>query len=107
MRQVLTAEPFKRYLMRLPVHTLQEGEMRLHVRAGDAQDHDALEIPLTISRPRNQALRVAATYGMTTDNEVKESHSFSRQYPPRAQSSQCGRYPYRHWWSGRGVYVYA
>jgi uncharacterized protein YfaS (alpha-2-macroglobulin family) len=76
LRQVLTAEPFKRYLMRLPVHTLQEGEMRLHIRAGDTQDHDALEMPLTIARPRNQALRVAATYGMTNADEVKESIAF-------------------------------
>ena len=68
--------------MRLPVHTLQEGEMRLHVRAGDAQDHDALELPLTISRPRNQALRVAATYGMTNDNEVKEAIAFPANIRP-------------------------
>jgi uncharacterized protein YfaS (alpha-2-macroglobulin family) len=82
IRQVLTAEPFKRYLMRLPVHTLQEGEMRLHVQAGDAQDHDALELPLTISRPRKQALRVAATYGMSNDNEVKEAIAFPANIRP-------------------------
>jgi len=82
MRQILTAEPFKRYTMRLPVHTLHEGEMRLHVRAGDAQDYDALEIPLTVSRPSNQALRVAATYGITTANEVKEAIAFPTDIRP-------------------------
>jgi len=82
LRQVLTAEPFKRYLVRLPVHTLQEGEMRLHVRAGDAQDHDALELPLTIARPSNQALRVAAIYGLTNANEVKEAITFPSNIRP-------------------------
>ena len=56
--------------------------MRLHVRAGDAQDHDALELPLTVSRPRNQALRVAATYGITTENEVKEAIAFPANIRP-------------------------
>src|SRR4030095_12325579 len=69
-------EPFKRYVMLLPVHTAQAGEMRLHVRAGDGQDRDALEVPLTVSRPRNQALRVAATHRITPENEVKESIAF-------------------------------
>jgi uncharacterized protein YfaS (alpha-2-macroglobulin family) len=76
MRQVFTAEPFKRYIMRLPVHTTGEGEVRLHVQAGDSQDRDALNLPLSIARPRDQALRVAATYGATTANEVTEPVAF-------------------------------
>ena len=76
MRQVFTAEPYKRYIMRLPVHTTHEGEIRLRVYAGDGQDQDALEVPLLVSRPRNQALRVVATYGTTTADEVQETVVF-------------------------------
>ncbi len=76
MRQVFTAEPFKRYMIRLPVHTTGEGEVRLRVQAGDGTDRDALDLPLSVARPRNQALRVAATYGATTANEVTESVAF-------------------------------
>ena len=76
MRQVLTAEPYKRYLMRLPIQTTHEGEVRLRVHAGDGQDQDALEVPLLVSRPSNQALRVAATYGTTTANEVQQTIAF-------------------------------
>lgn len=73
LRQVLTAEPFKRYLVRLPVRTTGPGDVHLRVQAGDGQDRDALDLPLSITPPRQQALRVAATYGATTANEVTES----------------------------------
>lgn len=76
MRQVLTAEPFKRYLMRLPVQTLQAGDMRLHVRAGDSLDRDVLELPLSVARPRSQVLQVAATYGTLSADTAKEAIAF-------------------------------
>src|SRR5262249_13266583 len=76
MRQGVTAEPYKRYIMHLPVQTTQAGEMRLRVYAGDGEDHDALEVPLLVAPPRNQALRVAATYGTTTADEVQEAVVF-------------------------------
>jgi len=82
MRQVFTAEPLKRYSVHLPVQTTQPGEIRLQVRAGDGQDRDALELPLTVLAPRHQALRVAATYGMTTDNEVREAVAFPADIRP-------------------------
>ncbi|MGE3539955.1 MAG: alpha-2-macroglobulin [Candidatus Tectimicrobiota bacterium] len=76
MRQVLTAEPFKRYLMRLPIQTVAAGEIHVRVRAGDATDQDALDLPLTVSPPRNQAMQVAATYGTFSADTVSESIAF-------------------------------
>ncbi len=76
MRQVFTAEPYKRYSMHLPVQTTQAGEMRLRVYAGDGEDHDALEVPLLVAPPRNQALRVAATSGTPTPHEGQETIVF-------------------------------
>jgi hypothetical protein len=74
VRQRLEAEPYKRYTVRLPVQTTRDGEIRLRVRAGDSQDQDALELTLPVRK--RQALEVAATYGTTTADEVKEAIAF-------------------------------
>lgn len=76
MRPVLTAAPYKRYLMRLRVQTTGEGEVRPRVHAGDGQDQDALAVPVFVLHPSNQALRVAATDDSTTAHEVRQTVVF-------------------------------
>ena len=40
VRQLLEAEPFQRYVVRMPVETTRHGEVRLSLKAGDATDAD-------------------------------------------------------------------
>jgi uncharacterized protein YfaS (alpha-2-macroglobulin family) len=65
LRETVAAEPFKRYVVGLPVATTDDGEVRLEIRAGDARDADGLVARVPIGR--RQALEAAATYGTTTD----------------------------------------
>jgi uncharacterized protein YfaS (alpha-2-macroglobulin family) len=66
----IEAEPYRRYTQGFPVRAMQDGEIRLEIRAGDGEDADALTLPLPVRR--RQALEVAATYGTTTDALVRE-----------------------------------
>jgi hypothetical protein len=74
--QKVETEPYKRYTVRIPIQTNRDGEIKLKVRAGDSQDQDGLEVPLTVRK--RQALEVASTYGTMTSNEVKETVEFPR-----------------------------
>jgi uncharacterized protein YfaS (alpha-2-macroglobulin family) len=70
----IEAEPYRRYALDFPVRALRDGTIALEIRAGDAEDADALRLPLTVRR--RQALEVAATYGTTADSEVREPITF-------------------------------
>jgi uncharacterized protein YfaS (alpha-2-macroglobulin family) len=70
----IEAEPYRRYTQGFPVRAVQDGEIRLEIRAGDEEDGDALTLPLPVRR--RQALEVAATYGTTTDALVREPIAF-------------------------------
>ncbi len=72
----LEAEPYKRYVVRIPLQTVREGEIKFRVLAGDKVDRDGLEVSLTVRK--RQALEAVATYGTTISNEVKETLEFPR-----------------------------
>ncbi|MFW6175244.1 MAG: alpha-2-macroglobulin family protein, partial [Acidobacteriota bacterium] len=66
----VVAPPFERVPLSFPVEVLEDGEIRLTVRAGDGTEGDGLEVPIPVRR--RQALEAAATYGTTTDDRVRE-----------------------------------
>ena len=70
----IRAEPYKRYPVSLPIHTVRDGIITIRARAGDRTDADAVELPLTVRK--RMALEVAATYGTTTDIRAQETFVF-------------------------------
>jgi len=75
MGQSIEAEPYKRYPVSLPVTTtLEPGEVRFEIQAGDEIDADGLVLSVPVNR--KQALEAAATYGTTVEDEVHESLLF-------------------------------
>ncbi len=74
IEKTITAEPYKRYLVWLPVRTRGDGEVLFTVTAGDALDRDAIE--KTVPVGKMVSLEAAATYGTTEANEVSEHITF-------------------------------
>ncbi|GLI35718.1 alpha-2-macroglobulin family protein [Desulforhabdus amnigena] len=72
-RQV-TAEPYKRITVYLPVQTKGHGEITFTALAGDDKDRDG--IIKTLKVLRSQTPETAASYGMTTDPETTRSITF-------------------------------
>ncbi len=72
----ITAEPYKRYTVGLPVKAGRAGKIRFSVRAGDRFDSDAMRLPLTVRK--QIAIEAAATYGTTTAKEVSERIKFPK-----------------------------
>ncbi len=70
----IEAEPYRRYIVGLPVRAGRHGDVRFTVEAGDERDSDGLM--LTVPVRKRKALRAAATYGTTTDDEAVESLHF-------------------------------
>jgi uncharacterized protein YfaS (alpha-2-macroglobulin family) len=70
----VTAEPYKRHAVGIPLKASTSGEIVFSVRAQDARDGDLLVLPLTVRRL--QALESTATYGTSTSDEVSESIRF-------------------------------
>jgi uncharacterized protein YfaS (alpha-2-macroglobulin family) len=74
VNETITAEPYKRYTVWLPVETTDSGEITFTVSAGDSIDRDGLK--KTIEVRRVASLETAATYGTTTSEEVTENIKF-------------------------------
>jgi len=72
--QTITAEPYKRYTVRLPVQASGQGEIVFTVQAGDAQDHDGLRQTLKVL-PRLDR-NVAAAYGSILTGEASQRIEF-------------------------------
>jgi hypothetical protein len=70
----ITAEPYKRYKVWLPIKTTGEGKITFTVRAGDEIDSDALQKTMPV-RKRAPLLTVA-TYGTTVSDEVSQTIAF-------------------------------
>lgn len=70
----ITAEPYKRYTVRLPIKTAGSGEIAFTARAGDERDRDAMKHTLTVQMRLSP--ETAATYGTTTAKEIVEAISF-------------------------------
>ncbi len=66
--------PFQRETLRFPLQTTGSGVMSLSLTAGDGGDKDGLSQKLTIQK--RQKLKVAASYGMTSEGTASESILF-------------------------------
>lgn len=75
-RESVTAEPYKRYKVWLPVKTVGDGVITFEVRASDKLDADAMR--MTMTARKRASLEVAATYGTTTSNMVEETIAFPK-----------------------------
>jgi hypothetical protein len=76
-QKTLALAPFERASVALPVAAEGEGTIRLTASAGDASDHDSLEVTLPVHR--RAALEVAASYGTTQKDSVSEPVAFPQQ----------------------------
>jgi len=72
--QSLTAEPYKRTTVWLPLKTTAPGRIRFAARGGDALDQDGVVHFLPVRE--RFSLETAATYGTTVSEEVTESILF-------------------------------
>ncbi len=73
-RRKIDAEPYKRYTVWMPIITLHDGEIVFDVRASDKLDADGLRV--TIPVKKRASLKVAASYGTTTSDEVSSMIAF-------------------------------
>ncbi|OQW93539.1 MAG: large extracellular alpha-helical protein, partial [Beggiatoa sp. IS2] len=78
----LQTEPFKRYTVWLPLRTTQDGTLQFNVVAEDTSDkeRDGLNVSLPVQKRRS--MDVAATYGTTIANELRESVKFPADIYP-------------------------
>ncbi len=65
---------FKRAVVGLPIEAGAKGKMQLRVRAGDALDADALELPLVVNPAH--AIESSASFATTTQDRVEENIQF-------------------------------
>ena len=84
LARVIEAAPYKRTAVGLDVQTSGPGAVRFTVRAGDAEDADALALSVPVGR--RLALESAAEYGSTTEPSVSETLEF-----PKAMREDVGR----------------
>lgn len=74
VNQTITAEPYKRYTVRLPIKATGAGEIIINAQAGDERDRDGMRHTLKVGRQRPQ--EVAAAHGSITSGEVSEDIEF-------------------------------
>lgn len=74
MNQTITAEPYKRYTVRLPIKATGAGEIVITAQAGDARDRDGMRHTLKVGKQRPQ--EVAAVHGSIVTGEASESIAF-------------------------------
>ncbi len=74
LKTSIDAESYRRYVVSLPVRAGRHGDVRFTVEAGDDEDTDGLTLSVPVRK--RKALRAAATYGTTTDDEVVENLLF-------------------------------
>ncbi len=82
--QRITAEPFKRQTVWLPVKTTGPGEIAFTARAGDGGDQDGMSRTMKVLARQNP--EVAAVYGTTTENEVSQDLAFPKDIRPGSGS---------------------
>ncbi|ABK17909.1 alpha-2-macroglobulin domain protein [Syntrophobacter fumaroxidans MPOB] len=76
----ITAEPFRRQSVRLPLKTTGPGEIVFSARAGDERDRDGLKQTLKVL-PR-QSRETVALYGSTEEGEVSRNVAFPENLRP-------------------------
>lgn len=72
----ITAEPFKRTTVRMPLKAAAPGEIRFTVQAGDEKDRDGLKQTLSVLKLQSPV--TAASFGMTVADEVKQPVEFPK-----------------------------
>jgi uncharacterized protein YfaS (alpha-2-macroglobulin family) len=70
----LTAEPYKRITVWIPLKTTSSGDIRFTARGGDASDQDGVVHTLKVYK--RYSLETAATYGSTVSETVREHIQF-------------------------------
>lgn len=80
--QSLTAEPYKRYTLWLPLKTTGSGEIQLSAQAKSPKDQDGLRQNLTVYKRR--VLETTATYGTTIADTVTEKVAFPKEIDPES-----------------------
>ena len=86
--QTVTAEPYKRYTVWLPLKATGEGEINFTVQAGDGMDQDGLKQTLKVIPTLNS--EVAAIYGSTLEGEVSQSIEFPENMRPDSSRLTVG-----------------
>jgi uncharacterized protein YfaS (alpha-2-macroglobulin family) len=89
--QTITAEPYKRYTVRLPVQASGQGEIVFTVQAGDDQDRDGLRQTLKVL-PRLDR-NVAAAYGSILTGEASQRIEFPEDMRPDSGLLSVGLSP--------------
>lgn len=89
--QTVTAEPFKRYTVRLPVKAAGSGEIVFTAQAGDALDRDGLKQTMKVL-PRLDR-RVAAVYGSILSGEISQKIEFPKDMRPDSSGLSVGLSP--------------
>ncbi len=72
--KTVSAEPYKRTIVWLPLKTKGSGKINFKVRGGDASDQDGLVHELEVRKMVN--LETVATYGTSSAEMIKESLQF-------------------------------
>ncbi|HJX33591.1 MAG TPA: alpha-2-macroglobulin family protein [Desulfatiglandales bacterium] len=72
--QTITAEPYKRTTIWLPLKTRGDGKIRFTARGGDASDQDGVVHELEVRK--RASLETAATYGSSASGNITESLQF-------------------------------
>jgi uncharacterized protein YfaS (alpha-2-macroglobulin family) len=78
--QQIKAEPYQRYIVRLPIKTTGVGQITFTAKAGDSLDSDGLKQTLPVEM--RQSLDVAAAYGTTDGGEAEQSIAFPADMRP-------------------------
>ena len=89
--QTITAEPYKRYTVRLPVEAAGKGEIVFTVQAGDDQDRDGLRHTLKVLPRLNR--NVAAAYGTILTGEASQAIEFPENMRPDSGLLSVGLAP--------------
>jgi uncharacterized protein YfaS (alpha-2-macroglobulin family) len=72
--QTITAEPYKRTTIWLPLKTRGDGKIRFTAKAGDSFDQDGVVHELEVRK--RASLETAATYGSSASGNITESLQF-------------------------------
>ncbi len=78
----ITAEPYKRYTVRLPLKSTGPGEISLSAQAGDERDKDGMRHTLKVLKRKPR--EVAAAHGSIVSGEATEKIAFPENMRPDA-----------------------
>jgi hypothetical protein len=89
--QTISAEPYKRYTVRLPLKAVGKGEIVFTVQAGDDKDKDGLRQTLKVLERISP--NVSAVYGSILSGEASQKIEFPGDMRPEASLLRLGFSP--------------